>query len=222
VTPRRKAPGAAELEAIAAAEAARMAAARREATRDREKALAMVLADVIATVPLSDEARQRIAEHRTASTEDFSAEIEAAPAKINAQINGLEPPKDLDDDGADQDCAPGAEGPPDEDEAQDEEQQEGDFFDKGRGPEAGPRIWDAADLHPAEQPRWLARSRLPRAALTLLLGDEGIGKSLFWALLATHISTGKAFEGSGCRTASPGWWCWCSPRTTGRPTCCHA
>ena len=41
-----------------------MAAARREATRDKEKALAMVLADVIATVPLSDEARQRIAELR--------------------------------------------------------------------------------------------------------------------------------------------------------------
>ena len=57
----RKAPSD-NAEAIAAAEAARMAAARREATRDKEKALAMVLADVIATVPLSDEARQRIAE----------------------------------------------------------------------------------------------------------------------------------------------------------------
>ena len=40
--------------------------------------------------------------------------------------------------------------------------------------------------------------------MTLLLGDEGIGKSLFWALLVTHISTGKAFEGFGMPDREPG------------------
>src|SRR6476469_6893179 len=39
-----------------------------------------------------------------------------------------------------------------------------------------PKRWSALDLAPAEQPRWLADSRLPRAATCLLLGDEGIGK----------------------------------------------
>lgn len=68
----------------------------------------------------------------------------------------------------------------------------------------GPKIWDAMDLHRAEQPRWLARSRLPRAAVTLLLGDEGIGKSLFWALLITHITTGRPFEGFGMPGREPG------------------
>jgi hypothetical protein len=138
--------------------------------------------------------------HRVASTEDFSAEIEALLAKKNAQRNGAQPPKDypeppqdLDNDGAD--------SPPGDDAAQDEEQLLGAV---PKGPEARPRIWDATKLKPAEQPRWLAKSRLPRAALTLLLGDEGIGKSLFWALLITHISTGKAFEGFGMPDREPG------------------
>ena len=49
--------------------------------------------------------------------------------------------------------------------------------DNGPGDDSdhGPRIWDAVDLKPSEQPRWLANGRLPRAAVSLLLGDEGIG-----------------------------------------------
>jgi hypothetical protein len=63
VTARSKAPSPSDnAEAIAAAEAARMAAARREATRAKERALALVLADVIKTGPLSDGARERISE----------------------------------------------------------------------------------------------------------------------------------------------------------------
>ena len=46
----------------------------------------------------------------------------------------------------------------------------------------GPRVWDALDLAPAEQPRWLAKGRLPRGEPCLLIGDEGVGKSLFWIL----------------------------------------
>ncbi len=119
------------------------------------------------------------------------------PKNLDEPVSAGDDPQDPDDD--DQDCAPGADSPDGDDEAQ-----EGDFFDKGGRPEAGPRIWDATKLKPAEQPRWLAKSRLPRAVLTLLLGDEGIGKSLFWAVLITHITTGKAFEGFGMPVREPG------------------
>ena len=46
-----------------------------------------------------------------------------------------------------------------------------------------PRLWWANDLKPAAQPRWLAKNRLPRGAVGLLIGDEGIGKSLLWVLI---------------------------------------
>jgi hypothetical protein len=68
----------------------------------------------------------------------------------------------------------------------------------------GPRVWDAVDLKASEQPRWLANGRLPRAAVSMLLGDEGIGKSLLWVLLVAHITTGKPFEGFGIPTREPG------------------
>ncbi|MCT7369618.1 AAA family ATPase [Mycolicibacterium llatzerense] len=54
-----------------------------------------------------------------------------------------------------------------------------------------PRLWAADDLRPATQPRWLAKNRLPRGAVSLLVGDEGIGKSLFWVYLAAAVTTGK-------------------------------
>src|SRR5271163_1184179 len=54
---------------------------------------------------------------QVASADDFKAEVEEALAQGNAGRNGPEPPKDLDDDGAD--------SPPGDDEAQ-----ESDFFDK--------------------------------------------------------------------------------------------
>jgi RecA-family ATPase len=67
-----------------------------------------------------------------------------------------------------------------------------------------PKRWSALDLEPAEQPRWLADSRLPRAATCLLLGDEGIGKSLLWVLVGAHITTGTAFPEFGIPPRSPG------------------
>jgi len=44
--------------------------------------------------------------------------------------------------------------------------------------EGMPRLWPASELKPAAQPRWLARNRMPRRSVSLLIGDEGIGKSL--------------------------------------------
>jgi RecA-family ATPase len=79
--------------------------------------------------------------------------------------------------------------------------------DNDPGQDAGdgrPRVWDAVDLKPSEQPRWLAKGRLPRASVSLLLGEEGIGKSLLWVLLVTHVTTGKSFEGVGIPGREPG------------------
>ncbi|MBP2452524.1 AAA family ATPase [Mycolicibacterium lutetiense] len=67
-----------------------------------------------------------------------------------------------------------------------------------------PRLWSAADLKPAEQPRWLAKNRLPRGAVSLLVGDEGIGKSLFWVYLTAAITTGKPLLEFGVPARDPG------------------
>lgn len=55
-----------------------------------------------------------------------------------------------------------------------------------------PRVWWANDLKPAAQPRWLAKNRIPRGAPSLLIGDEGIGKSLLWVLTAAVVTNGRA------------------------------
>ena len=55
-----------------------------------------------------------------------------------------------------------------------------------------PKLWRAADLSPSAQPNWLARYRLQRSAVNLLIGDEGIGKSLLWVWIAAAVTTGKA------------------------------
>jgi AAA domain-containing protein len=72
------------------------------------------------------------------------------------------------------------------------------------GPDDSPKLWSALDLAPAEQPRWLATNRLPRAAVSLLVGDEGIGKSLLWVLVVAHITTGKLLAGFGIPARDPG------------------
>jgi hypothetical protein len=68
----------------------------------------------------------------------------------------------------------------------------------------GPKVWAALELQPAAQPRWLAANRLPRAAVSLLIGDEGIGKSLLWVLVVAHITRGTAFPGFGIPARDPG------------------
>ena len=71
-------------------------------------------------------------------------------------------------------------------------------------PSAGsPRLWRATDLKPAAQPRWLARDRIPRAAVTLLVGDEGIGKSLLWVWVVAAVTTGKPLPAFGIPAREP-------------------
>jgi len=67
-----------------------------------------------------------------------------------------------------------------------------------------PRLWRALDLKPAAPPRWLAKGRLPVAAISLLVGDEGIGKSLLWVLIASAVTTGKPLPEFGVPARAPG------------------
>ncbi|WP_051364897.1 AAA family ATPase [Rhodococcus sp. JG-3] len=66
-----------------------------------------------------------------------------------------------------------------------------------------PKLWKATDLTAAAQPKWLARGRIPRAAISLLVGDEGIGKSLFWVLIAAAVTTGRALAEFGIPRRDP-------------------
>ncbi len=66
-----------------------------------------------------------------------------------------------------------------------------------------PKRWHALDLKPATQPRWLAKARIPRAAPSLIIGEEGIGKSLLWVWITANISTGRAAPGFGIPERDP-------------------
>ena len=44
------------------------------------------------------------------------------------------------------------------------------------------RVRRASEMSGRARKRWLAKNRIPYAAVSLLVGDEGIGKSLLWVL----------------------------------------
>ena len=69
--------------------------------------------------------------------------------------------------------------------------------------EGMPKLWNATDLKPAAQPRWLARGRLPRGAISLLVGDEGIGKSLLWVWIVAAVTTGQELPEFGIPARDP-------------------
>lgn len=75
--------------------------------------------------------------------------------------------------------------------------------DDGTALDGVPRLWPALELSPAAPPRWLAVGRLPRAAISLLVGEEGIGKSLLWVWLAAAITTGRPLPGFGIPQREP-------------------
>ena len=66
-----------------------------------------------------------------------------------------------------------------------------------------PRLWRAVDLKPSAPPRWLAKGRLPLGAISLLVGDEGIGKSLLWVFVAAAVTTGKPLPAFGIPARDP-------------------
>lgn len=67
-----------------------------------------------------------------------------------------------------------------------------------------PRLWRATALAPAQQTSWLARGRIPYSAVTILVGDEGIGKSLFWVWIVAAITTGRGLAEYGIPARTPG------------------
>ncbi|BBZ37098.1 hypothetical protein MCNS_01610 [Mycobacterium conspicuum] len=54
-----------------------------------------------------------------------------------------------------------------------------------------PRVWKATELEGSKPKIWLAKQRIPRAGVTVLVGDEGIGKSLLWVWIVGAVTTGK-------------------------------
>ncbi len=69
--------------------------------------------------------------------------------------------------------------------------------------DGAPRLWRATDLKPAAQARWLAKGRLPLASISLLVGDEGIGKSLLWVWIVAAVTTGKPLPEFGIPEGEP-------------------
>jgi hypothetical protein len=66
-----------------------------------------------------------------------------------------------------------------------------------------PRVWPAEQLHPSKPTRWLAREHLPVGNVAVLVGDEGIGKSLWWVLVVAAITTGSAIPQIGLPRRGP-------------------
>lgn len=67
-----------------------------------------------------------------------------------------------------------------------------------------PKLWKATDLQPSMQPRWLAKNRIQTSAVNLIVGDEGIGKSLLWVWIAAAITTGTERREFGIPARDPG------------------
>jgi hypothetical protein len=65
--------------------------------------------------------------------------------------------------------------------------------DQVKAPKTGLKLRRATELKLPPHTRWLGRGWLPRREITVLVGAEGIGKSLLWVLMAMLVTTGKAF-----------------------------
>ncbi len=68
---------------------------------------------------------------------------------------------------------------------------------------ARPRVWKATDLESSKPKTWLAKHRIPRSGVTVLVGDEGIGKSLLWVWIVGAVTTGKPLPEFGIPARDP-------------------
>jgi hypothetical protein len=66
-----------------------------------------------------------------------------------------------------------------------------------------PRLFNATELDSGKPVEWLAMHRIPRGAVSLLCGDEGIGKSLLWILIVAAITKGHAMPEFGIPKRQP-------------------
>lgn len=71
--------------------------------------------------------------------------------------------------------------------------EEGPVIEAKPAPRAGLKLRRATELKLPPHTKWLGRGWLPRREITVLVGAEGIGKSLLWVLMAMLVTTGKAF-----------------------------
>ena len=69
---------------------------------------------------------------------------------------------------------------------------------------------------PRPSPSWLTKDRFPGPAVTLLVGDEGIGKSLLWVWVVAAVTIGKALPEFGIPARKPSPVTIVVPRTAGR------
>ncbi len=65
------------------------------------------------------------------------------------------------------------------------------------------KLWDALDLEDSKSIEWTRIGWLPSSAITVLTGDEGIGKSLLWVRIAAAITTGGAAPEFGIPARTP-------------------
>ena len=68
-----------------------------------------------------------------------------------------------------------------------------DGADQAEAPKTGLKLRRATDLKLPPHTKWLGRGWLPRREITVLVGSEGIGKSLLWILMAMLVTTGRPF-----------------------------
>lgn len=71
------------------------------------------------------------------------------------------------------------------------------------GDEVRPRVWRATELEASKPKVWLAKNRIPRSGVTVLVGDEGIGKSLLWVWIVGAVTTGKPLPEFGIPARTP-------------------
>jgi hypothetical protein len=76
---------------------------------------------------------------------------------------------------------------------QDHEWSLNDEAEWGTERERGLKLRRTPELELPPPTQWVAPGWVPRGEITVLVGEEGCGKSLFWVLLAAHITTGRAF-----------------------------
>jgi hypothetical protein len=69
--------------------------------------------------------------------------------------------------------------------------------------DSAPRLLRGSDLEPPQQIQYLVQGLLPQGDVAALFGAEGIGKSLWWVLVAAHVTTGKGNRALGIREGEP-------------------
>lgn len=75
--------------------------------------------------------------------------------------------------------------------------------EKDNDAKKGPRVWRSDELTASAPLDWLGVGHIPEAAVTLLTGDEGIGKSLLWVHIAAAVTTGSALPEFGIPAREP-------------------